>query len=147
MVSSTSPTDTNGVSGTDTANGTGNINQGNSKTKRADDGEGNSRTEEKVTTDDSQGLANAVEVKPTKDGKVTVLQGIEEKQMNETNAEALEMWKVKLLKMYQALPTQVQKQHPEIPQKILELTDLVQVTKPLQPVKEYLSSPTIRQLM
>ena len=147
MVSSTSPADTNGVSGTDTANGTGNINQGNSKTKRADDGEGNSRTEEKVTTDDSQGLANAVEVKPTKDGKVTVLQGIEEKQMNETNAEALEMWKVKLLKMYQALPTQVQEQHPEIPQKILELTDLVQVTKPLQPVKEYLSSPTIRQLM
>ena len=147
MVSSTSPTDTNGVSGTDTANGTGNINQGNSKTKRADDGEGNSRTEEKVTTDDSQGLANAVEVKPTKDGKVTVLQGIEEKQMNETNAEALEMWKARLHKMYQALPTQVQKQHPEIPQKIQELKDLSQVAKPLQPVKEYLSSPTIRQLM
>ena len=70
MVSSTSPADTNGVSGTDTANGTGNINQGNSKTKRADDGEGNSRTEEKVTTDDSQGLAHAVEVTPTQDGKV-----------------------------------------------------------------------------
>ncbi len=147
MVSSTSPTDTNGVSETDTANGTGNINQGNSKTKRADDGEGNSRTEEKVTTDDSQGLANAVEVKPTKDGKVTVLQGIEEKQMNETNAEALALTKEQMLKIYQNLPQEVQKQHPEIPQKILEMKSLAETGKPFQAVKQYLSSPTIRQLM
>lgn len=67
--------------------------------------------------------------------------------MNESNAEALEIWKVRLLKMYQALPTQVQKQHPEIPQKIQELKDLSQVAKPLQPVKQYLTSPTIRKLM
>jgi hypothetical protein len=52
-----------------------------------------------------------------------------------------------MLKIYQNLPQEVQKQHPEIPQKILEMKSLAETGKPFQAVKQYLSSPTIRQLM
>ncbi|HNC03976.1 MAG TPA: hypothetical protein PLY05_11565 [Agitococcus sp.] len=58
--------------------------------------------------------------------------------MNESNAEVLVMAKENLLKTYQALPKEIQEQHPEIPQKIQEMKKLSEVGKPLQAVKQYL---------
>ena len=58
--------------------------------------------------------------------------------MNATNAEALELTKQHLLKTYQALPKEVQEQHPEIPQMIQEMKSLKEMGKPFQAVKQYL---------
>ena len=58
--------------------------------------------------------------------------------MNETNAEALELTKQKMLRMFQAMPKEVQEQHPEIPQKIKEMKSFSEMGIPFQAVKQYL---------
>jgi hypothetical protein len=58
--------------------------------------------------------------------------------MNESNEESLVILKEIMLKKYQTLPLEVQKQHPEIPQKIQEMKSLSEVGKPFQAVKQYL---------
>jgi len=58
--------------------------------------------------------------------------------MNETNAEALELTKQEMLEIYQAMPKEVQEQHPEIPQKIQEMKSLREMGIPFQAVKQYL---------